>query len=168
MKKTLLLSVFCFLTLCSTLLAQNIGGFWKKVNEKTDLPECIMAVYEYQGKHYGRMIATYDESGKMTDTIYSPKRRMDKIPGNPFFCGMDFIWSLRNRGSRYKGKIVDPRSGSVYKAELWVRDNNLIVRGELLFFGKNVTWLPTVDSDFPKGFKKPDVSKFVPVIPESD
>lgn len=161
MGKILLLFLFC-----SVLVAQDIKGFWKTINENTGKPECILAIYPYKDKYYGRIIGTYDETGKVADTIYAPKGRAEGIPGNPFYCGLDILWDLHERGDVYKGKIVDPRKGNVYKAEVWVDNGNLIVRGKLLFFGRSETWLPTVDADFPSGFKKPDVSKFVPVIPD--
>jgi uncharacterized protein (DUF2147 family) len=164
MKKILLL-----LTFCTALFAQEIKGLWKTVDENTGHSQCVLAIYPYQGKYYGRIIGTYDEkTGKMTDTIYDPKGRAEGVPGNPFYCGLDILWDLIDRGSKYKGKIVDPRKGNVYKAEVWVEGGNLIVRGKWLFLGRSQTWLPTTDADFPAGFKKPDTSKFVPVIPDVD
>jgi len=161
-------SVFFALMLlfCSLYAGDPIGGFWKAMDDKTGNPQCIVAVYEYQGKYYGRMIASYDDHGKINDTIYAPKGRAPGVLGTPFYCGLDFIWNLRDKGEKYRGKIMDPREGGIYNAELWVRDGNLIVRGELLFFGRNEKWLPVFQKDLPKGFKLPDVKKFVPVIPE--
>ena len=149
------------------LANDGIAGFWKTIDDKTGQARCVVAVYDYQGKYYGRMIGSYDDKGEMTDTIYSPKGRAPGVLGSPFYSGLDFIWDLANEGNeRYRGRIMDPEKGDIYKAELWVKNNNLIVRGELLFFGRNQTWLPALRTDFPKGFKIPDTSKFVPVIPE--
>jgi uncharacterized protein (DUF2147 family) len=168
MRKICLGSFFCLVILCGKVAAQGIGGFWKSVDENTGKPRCIMAVYEYADKYYGRIIGTYDENGKMTDTIYTPKGRAEGVNGNPYFCGLDIIWDLRDRGSVYKGKILDPEKGNVYKAELWVEDGSLVVRGKLLFFGRSQIWPAVTAADFPKGFKKPDLAKFVPVIPDVD
>jgi uncharacterized protein (DUF2147 family) len=166
MKKALL-SLCCLC--CSVLFAGDIGGFWKNFDEDSGKPDSVIAVYEYQGKYYGRIIGTYDEEGKMTDTIYAPKEKATKMKGSPFYCGLDIIWDLEtDDGSRYSGKILDPEKGSVYDAELWIKGVNLMVRGEVLFFSEEQSWVPAVDSDFPKGFKKPDVSKFIPSIPETD
>ncbi|MGE5195811.1 MAG: DUF2147 domain-containing protein [Anaerolineae bacterium] len=165
-KKIALFSLFCILTLCTTLIAEDIAGFWKSINDKSGKPESIIAIYKYQDKYYGRIIGTFDDAGKMDDSIYNPKGRAPGVKGNPFYCGMDIIWDLHHKGSKYKGKILDPQKGNVYNAQLWVKNGNLIVRGEILFFGRNETWPPAVDSDFPRGFKKPDVAKFDPLIPE--
>ena len=148
-------------------MAQDILGFWKTIHEKTGKPQCIVAIYEYQDKYYGRIVSTYDENGVMKETINAPQERAVGIIGKPFYCGLDLIWNLK-KGSKCKGKIVDPKKGNIYRAELWVEEGNLIVRGKLLCFGRNQTWVPALDSDFPANFKKPDVTKFVPVIPEVD
>ena len=101
--KTLFLFFFC-----SALMAADIDGYWKSINETTGKPQCVVAVYEYDGLHYGRIIGTYDPNGVMTETIYNPKGRAPGILGNPFYCGMDLIWALDDAGSKFKGKIVDP------------------------------------------------------------
>lgn len=147
-------------------MAADIDGYWKSINETTGKPQCVVAVYEYEDLHYGRIIGTYDPNGVMTETIYNPKGRAPGILGNPFYCGMDLIWALDDAGSKFKGKIVDPEKGNIYNAELWVDGENLIVRGKLLMFGRSQKWLPVSLSEFPKGFKLPDVKKWVPVVPE--
>lgn len=152
---------------CTGLAAQSIAGFWKSIDDETGKPRCVVAVYEYKDMYYGRMIATFDDTGKVKETIYAPKGRAPGVLGNPYYCGLDFIWNLRDRGSKFKGKIMDPEAGSIYNAELWVENGNLIVRGKLLFFGKSQTWLPATQADFPKGFKMPDTAKFVPEVPEA-
>jgi uncharacterized protein (DUF2147 family) len=142
----------------------DIVGFWKSVDEETGIARCVVAIYPYQNQYFGRIIGTFNKEGHMEDTIYKPKGRAEGVPGNPYYSGLDLIWDLDKRGSVYKGKIMDPEAGNVYKAEVWRKGADLIVRGKLLFFGRSQTWLPTTASDFPKGFKKPDTSKFVPAI----
>lgn len=166
MNKTVLLSVVYMLIFSSVLVAKDITGFWRSVNEKNGVTRCIVAIYEYQGLHYGRIIGTCDANGEVKDSIYAPEGRAPGIVGNPFFSGLDLVWNLNRSGSKYKGKIVDPEKGKIYDAKLWVKNGNLIIRGEFLFFGRNVTWLPARESDFSPKFKKPDVSKFIPVIPQ--
>jgi hypothetical protein len=161
--------ILCFLAVFSVAFTDNqIGGFWKSMNDDTGIIQCVFAVYPYEGRYYGRIIATYDENGKMKDNIYSPKERSPVILGKPFYCGLDLLWNLVDRGSVYKGKIIDPQKGGIYNSEVWVDDGNLIVRGKLLFFGRSVTWFPVSKEDFPKDFKMPDVSKFVPEIPQNN
>lgn len=162
MKKLLWVIVFCF---SSSLGAQGITGFWKSISEKTGKAECIVAIYQYNNDYFGRMIGSFGDDGKMDDTIYNPKKRAKGLPGQPFYSGMDFIWALDQRGSTYKGQILDPETGDVYKSELWVENGNLKVEGKLMFFSRTQTWVPATKSDYPPDFKMPDVSQFVPVAP---
>jgi len=165
--KKICLSLICMVAFCSGLIAQDILGFWKTIDEKSGKPQCVVAIYEYENKYYGRIVGTFDKKGVMNETLEAPKDRAPGVIGKPFYCGLDLIWNLK-KGSKCKGKIVDPKKGNIYRAEVWVEDGNLIVRGKLLCFGRNQTWLPASDEDFPSTFKKPDVTKFVPVIPEVD
>jgi uncharacterized protein DUF2147 len=146
--------------------SDDISGFWKTVNEE-GVSQCVIAVYEYEGIHYGRIIGSYDENGVMFDTIYEPVKRAPGVIGDPFYSGLDIIWGLVDAGVKFKGKILDPEKGNVYNSELWIdKDGNLVVRGKLLMFGRSQTWIAAEESDFPKDFKKPDLKTLVPSIPE--
>jgi len=160
--------ILCLLAVFSQFLFadDDVGGFWKNMNEDTGLIQCVLAMYPYEGQYYARIVATYDDDGKMKDNIYHPKEKAPGIAGNRDYCGLDFIWDLDDSGMVYKGKIIDPRKGGIYNAEVWRDGADLIIRGKLMFFGKNTTWLPVSKEDFPANFKMPDVSTFVPVIPQ--
>ncbi len=156
-----------FILLLSSLAAEGIEGYWKSLNDDTGKTECVVVVYKYQDKYYGRIVATYDKNGVMTETWEHPKDRAPGVVGTPYYCGLDLIWDLKPSGNTYKGKVVDPEKGNIYRAETWIDPKgNFILRGKLLCFGRNKTWPPAKDSDFGPGFKKPDPSKFVPVIPQ--
>lgn len=159
--------ILCLIVLWGSLAADEIVGFWKTVDEHTSKAQSIVAIYEYQGKYYGRIIATLGDDGKIEDSIYSPKERAPGVVGHPYYSGLDIIYDIQKEGDRYKdGKILDPEEGKVYDAEIWKENGNLIVRGEVLFFGRNQTWPPATENDFPAGFKRPDLTKLVPQIPE--
>lgn len=167
MSKPFVWSFVFLLVLCKTLLSDGIVGYWKTIDSDTKKPQSIIAVYEYQGKYYGRLIGSYDDDGHMRDTIHSPIGRAPGVVGNPYYCGLDILWNLKDEGDgTYSGKIIDPREGEVYDAEVWRKGADLIVRGKVFIFGKNITWPPAAPSDFPKGFKKPNLKKFVPNKPQ--
>ena len=164
-------SVFCLLMGGNFLMAeiQDVVGFWTTIDDKTGVEESVIGIYEYQGKYYGRIVATYDKQGKIAETLSSPTDRAPGVKGHPFYVGMDIIWDLSQGRTRYEGgKILDPEKGHVYDVELWVEDGKLIVRGKFLFFGRNQTWIAADDQAFLSGSEKPDLSKFVPLIPEVD
>lgn len=162
------LLILCLLAFSPFLVADDdVVGFWNTINDKTGKPQSIIAIYEYQGKMYGRIIGTFSSNGKVEDTIDAPVDRAPGVEGNPYYSGMDIIWDLKKKGTRYTdGKILDPEKGKLYDAEMWVQDGKLYVRGEIWLFGENEVWVRTQDSDLPPGFKKPDYTKFVPVIPK--
>ncbi len=154
MKKKLLLNLCYFLTFGSTLFAEDAVGFWKTINDETGKAESIVAIYPHEGKYYGRIIATVGDDGKVQDTMYSPKERAPGVEGDAYYCGMDIIWDLKNNGSKFTdGKILDPEKGKIYDAEMWTKDGNLIVRGEIWLFGENEKWIPARDNDFPQASK---------------
>lgn len=154
-----------FFFIQSLFAAEDISGFWKSLDDNGK-PQCVFAVYEYNGQYYGRIIATYNDSGEIHDTIYKPVGKADGIVGTPHTCGLDILYGLYDSGICFKGKIVDPTKGNIYNCELWLQNGNLMVRGKILMFGKNMTWYPVSPEDFPKGFKIPDLKAFVPVIPQ--
>lgn len=150
----------------SFIFADDIQGFWKTVNED-GIVQSIIAVYEYEGLRYGRIIATYGEDGKIEDSIYKPLKRAPGCVGDPFYCGLDIIFDLAESTWVYKGRILDPEHGKIYKAELWTEAGDLIVRGKLLMFGRSQKWFAVTKEDIPVGFKLPDLKTFIPSIPET-
>ncbi|NBO24462.1 MAG: DUF2147 domain-containing protein [Chlamydiae bacterium] len=159
--------LFLIILISLSAFSEQITGFWKSYNEKTKQPEIMVAIYLYKDKYYGRIVAIYDKSGKIRETIYKPVDRTEGIIGHPYYCGLELIYDLKNKGNVYKGKILDPEKGNLYNAEVWRKEENLIVRGKLLFFGRNLTWRPVKEEEFSFMFPKPDVTQFVPVIPKT-
>ena len=158
------LAIFYAMGLCA---ADDICGFWKTINESGQA-QCIIAVYKYEDYRYGRIIGTFDSQGKMKDSIYKPVEKAPGVAGDRYYSGLDIIWYLYDRGSKFSGRILDPEHGKVYNADLWKDDDgNLVVRGKLGPFGRNQTWLPAQEADFPKGFKKPDLGAIVPDVPDT-
>lgn len=168
MKNAFILSLVYIFSIAGFAIADDIVGFWKTVDEKTGKPQSVIALYEYQGKYYGRIIETFDEEGQIQETLETPQGRAPGVKGNPYYVGLDIVWDLQKQGEKYiNGHILDPEKGNVYNSEAWLDgDGNLIVRGELLIFGRNQTWPPAIQTDFPKDFKKPDLTTMVPKIPQ--
>ena len=167
MIKALFLVFFCTMSLLFSA-DQDITGLWKSRDQNSARPRSLVAIYKYNDTYYGRMIATYDDQGKIKDTILEKKDKAPGVVGHPSYCGMDFIYNVKmGSKDRYKGKILDPEKGKVYKAEFWRRGEELIVRGELWIFGKNIPWHQASVSDLPEGITMDDIKNFVPVIPKA-
>ncbi len=162
--KTLFFSFLSLMAFFLPLNADDITGFWKTYNEKTKKAESVIAIYTYEGKQYGKIIGSFNKEGVINDSIYNPKDRATGVKGNPYYSGLDIIYDLHFSGSKYKGKIMDPRNGKVYSAELSTRNGDLVVTGKLLIFKSSRIWKAADNSDFTAAFPKPDVSTFVPVV----
>lgn len=166
MRKFHILNLLLTLLFFSRLAAEDISGFWQTLDDNTNKPSSVIAIYPYQGNYYGRIIAIYNDQGVLDDTIYHPKSKAPGIAGNPYYCGLDIVWhAVPTDEDKYKGYVVDPKRGKVYDAELWKQDGNVILRGEVFIFGKNVVWPPFPETKFNKNFKKPNLKTFVPKNP---
>ncbi len=125
----------------------DIGGKWYVPDDNNQAqPQSIVLFYKKPDNTFAaKMVAIYHD-GKIDDTEAAPKERAKKIDGNPFLCGLDFIWGLAldANSARYSGRVIDPDSGKTYKCEVWfdTKRQTLVVRGELLIFGVNQYWSP--------------------------
>lgn len=165
MLKSILLSFFILLNL--NVIGEGIEGFWVTLDDLTKKPSSVIAIYPYQAKFYGRIIATYNDQGVLDDTIYDPKARALGVLGHPYYSGLDIVWeaTLEDNG-KYKGHIIDPEKGEIYKVGIWRKGENISLHGKFSVFGESKVWPPFFESGFTKDFKKPDLSTFVPKIPK--
>ena len=164
MKKLLIL----FAVLAATN-ANAFTGFYQTIDDGTNKPKSIIAVYAYDGgKLGGRIIALYGDDGKISETLKNPKRVADKVKGAPKMAGLDVIWDMKKDGDEYGGgRILDPKSGSVYRSVMWQEKNEptkLRVRGKIGPFGRTQTWNVMKAADLPKELQKIDVAKWEPKI----
>ena len=152
--------------------ADDITGLWKTIDDETGNPKGVVAIYEYRGKIFGRVIASFDEEGKyIDDDMYRQINRSPFLVGEPAFNALTIIWDMKDKGRKWAGgKIMDPGDTEVrpgiYDCEMWKEGRNLVVRGQILFFGRNQTWYPMRNSEFPSGFNIPDWASFRPEIPK--
>ena len=164
MKKLLIL--FAVLTAAN---ANAFSGFYQTIDDATNKPKSIVAVYGYgDGLLGGRVIALYGDDGKISETMNNPKRVADKVKGSPKMAGLDIIWDMKKDGDEYGGgRILDPKSGSVYRSVMWQEKGEptkLRVRGKIGPFGRTQTWNVLKASDLPKDLQKVDTSKWKPKI----
>lgn len=162
MKKFLIISLFAIFGL--PLFGDNLSGFYQTHDKQTKLPTAVIAIYLYEGKYYGRIVATFNKQGTIEESLEHPKTRANKLPGKPFYCGLDIIWACAPDSKGHgKGYVFDPREGKKYNARIWKENGKLILRGEVLVFGKNETLVPFPKEKFTAFFKQPNVNSFVPV-----
>ena len=158
-----------FLTLGLVLITTNlfaVTGFYQTIDDKTNMPRSIVKIFEYDdGKIGGRIVAMYDTKGNIEDTIVTPTRRSTRLSGNPHLSGLDILWELRHDGKEYSGgRIMDPQSGSAYRARIWQENPaHLSVRGQLgIGIGRTQTWNTLDTAALPAELRNLDTSAWTP------
>ena len=142
-------------------------GFYQTIDDKTNTPKSIVALYTYDdGKLAGRIVALYNADGTISETIANPVKVAEKIDGKPHFAGLDIIWKMRADGDEYTGgKIMDPTSGNVYSSVIWNGDDGkLNVRGKIGPFGRTQKWNAISADAIPNALKNINTSNWTPII----
>lgn len=120
--------------------AESLIGKWNTVDEKSGQVRSVVDVYDQGGKVFGKITGLAepnDEQGKPKTCTKCKGDDKDKP-----VVGLVILKDLGASGDRYKGgTILDPEDGKVYKAEAWVEDGKLKVRGYLGMFYRTQTWL---------------------------
>ena len=114
-------------------------GQWKTIDEKSGAAQSVVAIYDQGGKLFGKIVSLtqpVDAQGKPKICVKCTGDDKDKP-----IVGLIIIKDLSADGDHWKGgTILDPDDGKVYKAELWVEEGKLKVRGYLGFFHRTQTW----------------------------
>lgn len=134
----LILSIFILL-LSFGLSGQGVLGVWKTVDDVDGKDKSHLEVYEIEGKLHGKLIKLLDAAeGDKCLACQGDKK-------NKPLVGMELIWGMKSKKGSYSGgKILDPKTGKVYKCKITLGDNpdELLVRGYIGFslIGRTQTW----------------------------
>ncbi len=117
-------------------------GLWRTVDDKTGRERALVRIFEANGAFYGRIERLFDPAaaGRVCDKCEDDRK------GKPL-VGLDIVRGLRRdgEGSWGRGEILDPESGSVYRASARLAEGGrqLVVRGSVLggLVGRSQTWL---------------------------
>jgi uncharacterized protein (DUF2147 family) len=124
----------------SLMAAQAPVGKWNTVDDKSGKMVSEVEVYTEGGKVFGKIVGLAEPNnaqGKPKTCTACTGADKDKP-----IVGLVIIKDLAASGDRYKGgTILDPEDGKIYKAEVWVEDGKLKVRGYLGLFYKTQTWV---------------------------
>jgi len=114
-------------------------GQWKTIDEKSGAVQSVVGIYDQGGKLFGKIVSLtqpVDAQGKPKICVKCTGDDKDKP-----IVGLVIIKDLSADGDHWKGgTILDPDDGKVYKAELWVEEGKLKVRGYLGFFHRTQAW----------------------------
>lgn len=171
MKKIFALAVAALVPTCLHAAAP-LTGFYQTIDDKTNQPKSIVAIYEYNDDDdveiAGRIVALYGADGQISETIANPVKTADKVKGKPHYAGLDIIWDMEwdADDNRYEdGKIMDPQSGSVYSSVIWQdAPGTLNVRGKIGPIGRTQKWRTLDAANLPIEIKNIDTSNWTPKI----
>lgn len=171
--KFLVAGSVALLPFCASAVLPNVG-FYQTIDDETSKPKSIVALYEYMNEDdvelAGRVVALYDENGKISETLSQPVRVADKVAGAPKMVGLDVLWNMEwdAKDARYEdGKIMDPKKGSIYSSVLWqdpADAKKLNVRGKIGPFGRTQVWNVLTDAELPADLQKLDTKNWTPTI----
>jgi uncharacterized protein (DUF2147 family) len=137
---TWLLVAMVFIGALPAAAADSPLGNWSTIDEKSGKAQSTVEVYDQGGKVFAKIIGLNepnDAQGKPKTCTKCQGSDKDKP-----IVGLIIVKELSASGDRYKGgTIMDPEDGKIYKAEMWVEDGKLKVRGYLGVFYRTQTWL---------------------------
>jgi uncharacterized protein (DUF2147 family) len=132
-----------------TVLAANTTpvGTWKTIDDTTHKPKSIVQITETNGELQAKVLQllnrTPEEVAK--DGEHPLCTKCDGARKDKPIEGMPIMWGVSKDGDEWDGgKILDPKSGKIYKVKLTVTDGGqkLDVHGYIGFalLGRTQTW----------------------------
>jgi uncharacterized protein (DUF2147 family) len=120
-------------------------GRWTTIDDETKKPKSVIAIYEENGKLYGKIEKLFREPTEEQNPV------CDKCEGalkNQPILGMVILKDLQKDDDEWSGgTIMDPGNGKTYKCKIAVEDGGkkLKVRGYigLSLLGRTQHWVRT-------------------------
>lgn len=138
MKKWSLMALWL---ICSLAQAGSPAGRWITVDDKTQEKRAIVEMKVINGELTGKIIQRFLKPGDPERCVSCPMPFTDKP-----IQDMVFIWGLKKtkNGHWEGGKLIDPRSGRIYRVKVTEDKGRLYVRGYigLSVIGRTQVWLP--------------------------
>lgn len=115
-------------------------GKWNTIDEKTGKVTSQVELYLQEGKLFGKIVSLPDPNDKNGKPLVCSECTGDD-KDKPI-VGLVIMKNLSPKDDRYAGgTLLDPDDGKVYKAEVWVEEGKLKVRGYLGMFYRTQTWV---------------------------
>jgi len=133
-----ILSIFFFISISFSINGQSAVGTWKTIDDEDGKVKSHVEIFEQSGKLYGKIIKLINPESTICTECKGNKK-------NQPIEGMEIMWALeKDSNTKWEGgKILDPKSGKVYKCKIELEDaSTLNVRGFIGFslLGRTQTW----------------------------
>ncbi|AEI65656.1 DUF2147 domain-containing protein [Corallococcus macrosporus] len=140
---TLLLASNAFAEDKAPAAAPAAVGRWTTIDDETKKPKSVIAIYEENGKLYGKIEKLFREPKEEQNPL------CDKCEGalkNQPIIGMTILRDLKKDDDEWSGgSILDPANGKTYKCKIAVEDGGkkLKVRGYIgmALLGRTQYWV---------------------------
>jgi len=141
MRQWKLLLMFVLMTLIIPFAqAQSPEGKWTTIDDVTGKKRAVVDVVVSNGVLNGTIVKIYPQPGDTGKCEHC----LDGFKDKPVL-GMQFLWGLRNEGNGQwgGGKIIDPKTGKIYRVKITVDGNKLHVRGYIgvSLLGRTQIWV---------------------------
>ncbi len=141
--RAFLIVLACIPAALTAAAAQDLAspvGRWQTVDDKTGKPSGIVRIYEQNGVLYGNIEKVFDPARAPLNCIACTDDRKNKP-----LIGLNIIRGLKRDGEGWNGgTVIDPETGSVYKASARLDDGGrkLVLRGYfgISLLGRSQTW----------------------------
>jgi len=118
------------------------AGTWRTVDDETHKPRALVRIEEHDGTLTGRIVQLFRTPAEDPNPVCvdcTGERHNQPV------LGMTILWNFRRHGEAWKdGEVLDPEAGSIYSANLHLRDNGtrLVVHGyiALPLLGRSQVW----------------------------
>jgi uncharacterized protein (DUF2147 family) len=145
MKKNLLFAAFVGVVFSGNVLANDLSGTWKTIDDKTGSAKAILEMrQESNGTYTAKIIKVTLRPG------YTPRETCVNCPA-PYtdkpILGLDILTGLKSSGENQfvNAKVLDPLNGKIYsgKAKLSPNGKRLTLRGYVgvSALGRSQTWI---------------------------
>ncbi len=143
---TLILVTLSLTTFVSHANLHSVVGYWTTIDDKTGKPLSIVKIYrDKNGVIEGKVHKINPILGQKTSDVC---KHCKGTLHNKRILGMRIIWGMKrlDKGNVWgKGRVLDPKSGHVYRGKMTLIDNGckLNLRGYIgiPLFGRTETWL---------------------------
>ena len=141
MKNTVYLLAFSFTLLVSnSILAQDIVGVWKTIDDNNEGPKSYVELYRKDGKVFGKIIEIFNPEARDRSCTECKGDDKDKK-----LIGFDLIKNMERDDDEYSGgTVTDPENGKIYRAKIWLDEddpNTLFIRGYIAFLYRTQRWI---------------------------
>lgn len=138
----LAIGLVMLLVAAPAVAAESPVGRWTTIDDETGKPRAVVRIWEEDGKPFGKIERIFLQPGEPENPTC--RECEGDLRGKPI-VGMVILRGLKRDGDSWSGgTILDPESGSTYKATIQVVDGGarLKVRGYvgISLFGRTQHW----------------------------